>query len=131
MFIWIKILLIIDLNQFFSQLLDRIRLCFYGKNPPAFNLESKTSNFNTFYQQIYYSLLPNSPNHLFLNPFDGCVKLAPALDLKENYEKYIQYSVRKILNFLILIFLISISPFISKYVIKTIMVLFRLILFKF
>jgi hypothetical protein len=71
---------------------DRIRFCFYGANPPVINV---ANNFlSSFHSQIFYSLLPNSPSYLYINPYDGCVKLAPTFNINENELKSIQYSVK-------------------------------------
>ena len=72
-------------------LIDRIRFCFYGATVPAFNLNPSITSY--FYNKIYYSLLPNSPDFLYINPFDGCVKISSSFDLNFSYLKSIQYSV--------------------------------------
>lgn len=78
------------LNLDFLIFLDKIRFCFYGPNPLVINYNN---NSNPFYNQILYSLLPNSPNYLYINPYDGCVKILPSYNLAQSSQTYIQYSV--------------------------------------
>lgn len=77
-------------NLSLIQFLDIIRFCFYGANPIA---TSYNTNSNSFYNQILYSLLADSPYYLYINPLDGCVKILPSFNLKDNNLKYIKYSV--------------------------------------
>ena len=71
---------------------NRIRFCFYGTTKPSFNL-NPNSNPNEFANKLYYSLLPNSPDYLYMNPYDGCIKIAPVFNLNASLLKHIQYSV--------------------------------------
>ncbi len=70
---------------------NRIRFCFYNSNTPAFNVNSSNSNY--FYNKIYYSLLPNLPDYLFINSYDGCVNILPSFNLEYSQKKFIKYSV--------------------------------------
>ena len=38
-------------------------------------------------------MLQNSPDFLYINPYDGCVKISSSFNLKETNLKYINYSV--------------------------------------
>ncbi|CAF1065879.1 unnamed protein product, partial [Brachionus calyciflorus] len=69
---------------------NKIRFCFYGTSPISFNLNSNENKFNS---QIFYSLTPDSPNFLYINPHDGCVKILPSFNLENLNQNYIQYSV--------------------------------------
>ncbi len=84
------------LESFYFLNKDRIRFCFYGTNQPVLNFN--LNNSNSFYDSIYHTLLPGSPNYIYINPFDGCVKLSSVFNLQENPNKFIQYSVN-IINF--------------------------------
>ena len=72
---------------------NRIRFCFYGTATPVYNINTPGSNANDFFSKIYYSLLPNSPDYLYINPYDGCVKISSAFNLDSSNLKYIQYSI--------------------------------------
>jgi len=60
---------------------DHIRFCFYGVDPDASA------------QPVYFSLLPDSPDYLHINKYDGCVKISPVFNLTQTRASYIQYSV--------------------------------------
>lgn len=72
---------------------NRIRFCFYGTTQPVYNIDPPASTNNHFFTKIYYSLLPNSPDYLYINPYDGCVKISSAFNLDTSTIKHIQYSI--------------------------------------
>lgn len=70
---------------------NQIRFCFYAVDRPAYNLDPDP--LDQFNSKIYYSLLPTSPDYLYINKFDGCVKISSAFNLDSTSIKHIQYSV--------------------------------------
>lgn len=50
-------------------------------------------NFNPNSNKIYYSLMPDTPSYLYINPDDGCVKILPWLKLADLSPPVIRYSV--------------------------------------
>ncbi len=71
--------------MFFS---DQVRFCFYGANPTVLSFNT---NSDPYYSQVYYALLPGSPNFLYINPYDGCVKIMPWFNKEE--ASYISFKV--------------------------------------
>jgi hypothetical protein len=71
-----------------------IRFCFFGANPPALNAGSNQYE-NKFEQKILYSLVDKkSPDYIYINPYDGCVKLSQTFDIYEASSSRIEYSVK-------------------------------------
>ncbi len=49
-----------------------MRFCFYGANPVVTNFQTNT---DPYFSQVFYTLLSGSPDYLYINPYDGCVKI--------------------------------------------------------
>ncbi|RNA42470.1 cadherin-87A [Brachionus plicatilis] len=67
-----------------------IRFCFYGASPVSYNVRL---NSDPFFNQILYSLTPDSPQYLYSDSRDGCVKILPSFNLEGFDKNYISYSI--------------------------------------
>jgi len=74
---------------------DNSKFCFYGANPLVINNINTDSASSSFYNQLFFSLVSNSPSYLYINKNDGCVRILPSFDLNNLKSSFIEYSVNK------------------------------------